>query len=78
MNTLATPPVSGLVSEFSAKPVAAVTDAALGLLPESRVGSLRRTKDVLVTIYAYGLLGFGVFFPFLLAAWKLLFGPVAE
>jgi hypothetical protein len=78
MNALANPPVPGLVSDFPVKPVAAVSDAAIEMLPRSSDWTLERIKDVLMTIYALGLLGFGVLFPFVLVAWKLLFGPMAE
>jgi hypothetical protein len=76
MSALATPPVPGLVSDIPVKPVAAVTDAVLGKMPESTGWTIERTKNVAVSVYAYGLLGFGVLFPFVLAAWKLLFNPV--
>ena len=75
MSALATPPAPGLVSDTPVQPVAAVTEAAASILPQTSGWTLKRTKDAVVTVYALGLLGFGVFFPFVLVAWKLLFGP---
>ena len=78
MNTLANAPVAGLVPELSVKPLASVADLAAGVMPHPGAWTMHWTKDVLVTCYAYGLLGFGLLFPPLLIAWYLLFGAAAQ
>jgi hypothetical protein len=79
MNTMANSPVAGQVPELSVKPVvASVADiaVAVGLQPSASTWS--KVTDTLTTIYAYGLLAFGLFFPLLLAAWHVFFGPAAR
>ena len=79
MNTLANSPVTGHVPAVSVKPViATVTDIAAAVVPKPRAAAWRKAMDTLVTIYAYGLLGFGLFFPWLLAAWYAVFGSAAH
>ena len=78
MNTLTDSPVSGTQPDLSVPPqaaVAAVAEIATVVAPNLRKWNKRRVKDVLVTAYAYGLLGFGVFFPLVLAAWAAFFWP---
>ena len=75
MNPVAEPPVQGLAPEPSPQPAIA---AAAAVIPQLRKSTLHRIKDILVTIYAYGLLGFGVFFPFVLAAWAVFFMPSGQ
>lgn len=78
MNTLATPPVPGKLPELSVEPVIAkVAEIAAAVAPSSPRSTWRKVKDILVIVYAYGLLAFGIFFPFVLAAWTALFGPQA-
>lgn len=70
MNTVANTPLPGIVTDHSAQPPAtgtAVTSQPHTLTPH-------RVMDTLVLIYAYGLLGFGLLFPFVLAAWTLYYG----
>jgi hypothetical protein len=74
MNTVAETPLPGLAPEPCPQSVAA---AMAAVVPQLQRPALHRIKDTLVTVYAYGLLGFGVFFPFVLAAWALLF-PTAR
>jgi hypothetical protein len=70
MNTLAHSPVPGQLSAVSVKPVVArVADMAAAVAPSPRGSAWYRLKDAIVTIYAYGLLAFGIFFPLLLAIW---------
>lgn len=78
MNTLANAPVPGLVPELPVKTLSAVADLAAGVVPNPRSWTIQRVKDVAVSIYAYGLLGFGLLFPPTLMAWYLLFGPAAQ
>lgn len=56
-----------------ATPLSAV--AALASVDPKLPGpwSRERLLDTLTGIYAYGLIGFGMFFPFLLVLWYLLF-----
>lgn len=75
MNTVADTPLPGLAPEPSTQPAAAVIAA---VVPHLRNSTPHRVKDILVTIYAYGLLGFGVFFPFVLAAWAAFFMPAGQ
>jgi hypothetical protein len=70
MNTVADTPVPGLAPD-SVPPAVAVA-------PDARKWTWHRVKDILVTIYAFGLLGFGLLFPFLLAAWSVIFEPVGQ
>lgn len=81
MNTTADAPLPGPAPELAEKPAAAlsaVADLAASVVPELPGSTWDRVKDVLVTIYAYGLLAFGVFFPLLLAAWRVIFEPAAR
>lgn len=66
MNTMADAHLPGLAPELSIPPAAAA-------IHKARKWTFQRTKDLLVMIYAYGLIGFGLFFPFVLAAWSLIF-----
>ena len=75
MNTVADTPLPGLAPEPSPRPVDA---AKASVVPNLRKSNLHRIKDTLVAIYAYGLLGFGVFFPFVLAAWAAFFAPAGQ
>ena len=67
MNAVSNIPLPGLA------PVPPLSPATVVALPEYR-RVLREVKDVLVSIYAYGLLLFGIFFPFAGAAWHVFFG----
>jgi hypothetical protein len=79
MNTLGNSPAPGHLPHPSVEPVIArIADIAAAVVPAPRASSWHRLKDTLVTIYAYGLLGFGIFFPFILAAWHVLFEPAAR
>ena len=81
MNTLADAPVAGPAPKLAEQPAAAlsaVVDLAATVVPELPGSTWHRVKDLLVTIYAYGLLAFGVFFPLLLAAWRGIFEPAAR
>ncbi|HEY5739923.1 MAG TPA: hypothetical protein VIW27_09365 [Gammaproteobacteria bacterium] len=82
MNTLTDTPVAGRQLDLSVQPRAAAaavaeiaTGIATGVAPQMRKWDSRRVKDLLVMVYAYGLLGFGIFFPLLLAAWAAFFVP---
>ena len=78
MNTLTDTPVAGRQLDLSVQPraaAAAVAEIATGVAPQMRKWDSRRVKDLLVMVYAYGLLGFGIFFPLLLAAWAAFFVP---
>lgn len=66
MHIVANTPVAGLAPAPAIQPAAAVA----GHLPG---WTLARTMDILSMIYAYGLLAFGLLFPFALAAWSLIF-----
>lgn len=76
MNTVADTPVPGLAPELPVQPAAAALAAAV--VPNVSKSTMRRVKDTLVAIYAYGLLAFGVLFPLALAAWAAFFGPDAQ
>jgi hypothetical protein len=79
MNTLAHSPVQEQLSAVSVEPVIAkVADIAAAVMPSPRASAWYRLKDAIVTIYAYGLLAFGIFFPMLLAIWHMFFGPAAQ
>lgn len=81
MNTTADASLPGPAPELAEKPAAAlsaVADLAASVVPELPGSTWDRVKDVLVTIYAYGLLAFGVFFPLLLAAWRVIIEPAAR
>jgi hypothetical protein len=79
MNTLAHSPVQGQLSAVSVEPVIAkVADIAAAVVPSPRASAWYRLKDAVVTIYAFGLLGFGIFFPFVLVAWQVLFVPAGQ
>ena len=81
MNNMAVTPVPGPASAPSVQPAAAVSavaEIAANLVPNLPGSTLSRVKDALVTIYAYGLLAFGIFFPLLLAAWCAVFRPAAQ
>jgi len=72
---MATPPVPGKLPELSVEPVIArVAEIAAAVAPRS---TWRKVKDTLIIVYAYGLLAFGILFPFVLAAWTAFFGPHA-
>lgn len=77
MNTLADLPVSGHRPDLSVQPqtatAAAVSEIATIVVPNLRKWNLRRVKDLLIAIYAYGLLAFGICFPLALAAWAKFF-----
>jgi len=78
MNTLTDSSVSGSQPDLSLPPqaaAAAVAEIATVVAPNLRKWNRRRIKDILVLIYAYGLLGFGIFFPLVLAAWAAIFWP---
>lgn len=76
MNTVADPPVPGLAPELSEQPAADSVAAALA--PDLHKWTWHRVKDTLVTIYAFGILGFGLLFPFALAAWFTFIGPAGQ
>lgn len=81
MNTLAETPVSSHVPDFSVQSLAAataVTDIGTVVAPNLRKWNLRRVRDLLVMVYAYGLLAFGLCFPLVLAAWATLFWSAAK
>ena len=81
MNTLADAPVPGSAHDLAEKPAAAlsaVADLAATVVQKLPDSTWHRVQDTLVTIYAYGLLAFGVFFPLLLAAWSVIFEPAAH
>lgn len=73
MSTVADAPVPGLAPEVPVPPAAVIPVATI--VPSARRLTARRVKDILVSIYAYGLLAFGVFFPLVLAAWAAFFKP---
>ena len=78
MNTLANSPAPGQLPDLSVQPVIAkVADIAAAVAPRPTSSTWRKLKDSIVIVYAYGLLAFGIFFPFLLAAWTAFFGPGA-
>lgn len=66
MNTVSNVPLPGLAPEL---PLASAT-----VLPEHR-RSLNKLKDLLVSIYAYGVLLFGLLVPVVLGGWYKFFGP---
>ena len=70
MNAVSNIPLPGLA------PVPPLHPATVVALPEYK-RALRLIKDVLVSIYAYGLLLFGLLFPPLGAAWHVFFGSAA-
>ena len=79
MNTLVETPVASHASDYSvhqspATPVA-ITEIKAIVEPNLRKWTPRRVKDLLVTMYAYGLLAFGLLFPLALAAWAAFFWP---
>jgi hypothetical protein len=78
MNTLANAPVPGLAPLPAVAPESVVAEIVAAASPIPRSSTWCRVKDILVMIYAYGLLGFGLFFPLLLAAWSLFLKPAAE
>lgn len=81
MNITADAPVPGSVPELAEKPAAAlsaVADLAATVVPDLPASTWERVKDILVTTYAYGLLAFGIFFPLLLVAWRVIFEPAAR
>lgn len=79
MNTLAETPVASHASAHSVhqSPAAAVVVAEIRKIvePNLRRRKWHRVKELLVMMYAYGMLAFGVFFPLLLAAWAVVFWP---
>jgi hypothetical protein len=78
MNTLATLPVPGKLPDLSVEPVITrVADMAAAVAPSSMPSTWHKVKDTVVVVYAYGLLAFGILFPFVLAAWTAMFGPGA-
>ena len=74
MNTLTDSPVSVQQPDFPARPEV-VAEIVTIAAPNLRKWDSRRIKDLLVMIYAYGLLGFGILFPLLLAAWAAFIAP---
>ena len=75
---MATPPLPGKLPELSVEPVIArVAEIAAAVTPSSPRSTWRKVKDILIIVYAYGLLAFGFLFPWVLAAWTALFGPHA-
>ena len=74
MNTLTDSPVSLQLPDFPVQPEAVAEPATIAA-PILRKRDLRRLKELLVMTYAYGLLGFGMLFPLLLAAWAAFFAP---
>jgi len=81
MNTLADIPVSGLAPEHSVQPAvtaATITEITAKAVPDLATPTWRRVRDILVAVYAYGLLAFGIFFPIVLAVWAEYFGPGAH
>ena len=70
MNTVSNVPLPGLAPELPIQPASAVSTSA-------QRRALYRLKDIVVTIYAYGLLLFGLLFPFVLAAWQAMSGSAA-
>ena len=70
MNTVSNVPLPGLAPEVPLQPASTVTASDQGRV-------LHRLKDIVVTIYAYGLLLFGLLFPFVLAAWQAMSGSAA-
>ena len=75
MSTMVDTPVPGLAPELSVQPAAGPSAAAVVLPPYVGKWTRRRVKDILVAIYAYGLLAFGLLFPLVLAAWAAIFKP---
>ena len=71
MNTVSNLPLPGLAPELPL-----TTPATVATL--KRKYSIAWLKDVLVSIYAYGLLLTGILFPPLGAAWHAFFGPGAQ
>lgn len=71
MNTVSNIPVPGLA------PAVPLPSATPVVLPDHK-RALRKLKDRLLSIYAYGLLSFGLLFPFALAAWTVLFGSAPQ
>lgn len=67
MNAVSNIPLPGLA------PVPPLHPATAAVIPEYK-RTLRQLKDILVSIYAYGLLLFGLLFPILGAAWYTFFG----
>lgn len=74
MNILANTPAPGLVPIVSVHHSAA--NFAATAIPKVSESTMHRVKDTVVTIYAYGLLAFGMLFPVVLVVWKLMTGPV--
>ncbi len=68
MNAVSNIPLPGLAPELPLRPATVVAESELGR-------ALRKLKDILVSIYAYGLLLFGLTFPIVLAVWHAFFGP---
>ncbi len=68
MNAVSNIPLPGLA------PVPPLHPASVVAQPGFR-RALRKLKDILVSIYAYGVLAFGLFFPIVLATWYVFFGP---
>lgn len=69
MNAVSNAPLPGLAPGLPPQPAIAVA------LPEHKRG-LRMLKDILISIYAYGLLLVGICTPFVLAAWHKFFVAV--
>ena len=68
MNAVSNVPLPGLAPVPPLHPATAVA-------PHGFRRALRTLKDILVSIYAYGVFAFGVFFPIALAVWYAFFGP---
>ena len=71
MNAVSNAPLPGLAPTPPLSATVAVSR------PEFR-SRLHKLKDTLITIYAYGVLGFGLLFPFVLAAWYGIFAPAGQ
>ena len=68
MNAVSNVPLPGLAPVPLLHPTTVVA-------PHGFRRALRQLKDILVSIYAYGVLLFGLFFPIVLAVWHAFFGP---
>ncbi len=68
MNAVSNVPLPGLAPVPPLHPAIAVTQPGFRR-------TLRKLKDILVSIYAYGVLLFGLTFPIVLAVWYTFFGP---
>ncbi len=80
MSTMVGSPVAELSPAPGAEtaPPLQAAAAVASVLGATQVRPFRRFMDRLVAAYAYGILAFGVFFPFLLMAWYAVFKPATE